>query len=211
MSILEGASRGRGRPVSSFRLVHALILIAATAVGLAFGRPFWKYVLWAGYSYPEVPDPWMYATPVTGRDPVKQWIVAMLLYGQPFLATWTFALIPIRLMPPRPRRCRLPDLPGMSAACAAVVWMLCYCVTLVEEWGSGDGPVGVRNTLMHDMLFGRWAEGVAPAILVAWSISMLGGRWKPEASWIDRLGRLLAFAWLLMAAAAHTFSIIGAV
>jgi len=206
MSSVNGGPTSRGRPTSSFRLVHATMLIAATAGGLAFGRPFWRYVLWGDYAYLGVADAWLYAQPVSGRDPVKYWVVAALLYGQPFLASWTFALIPMRLMHPRPPRRRLAGQPGMTAACATAVGLFYYYLASVPEIYAVSGPHRFYESVRSDLCYGRWAECIAPAILVAWSISALGGNWKPEAGWIDRLGRLLAFAWLLMAAAAHTIA-----
>ena len=35
------------------------------------------------------------------------------------------------------------------------------------------------------------------AVLVAWTIQAIGGRWRPEPSWIDRAGRLLGAFWIM--------------
>jgi hypothetical protein len=38
------------------------------------------------------------------------------------------------------------------------------------------------------------------AVAVAWATLALVGRWEPEASWVDRLGRALGAGWIAMAA-----------
>jgi hypothetical protein len=36
------------------------------------------------------------------------------------------------------------------------------------------------------------------AVMVAWIVLKAKGQWRPEASWIDRIGRLLGWGWILM-------------
>jgi hypothetical protein len=40
-------------------------------------------------------------------------------------------------------------------------------------------------------------EPVPVAILGAWSALAICGRWSPEPSWIDRLGRILGVFWIV--------------
>lgn len=51
---------------------------------------------------------------------IDLWAVLVTL-ASPFVAVLTLALIPIRLLPPRPRSRRLSRQPGMTAACASAV------------------------------------------------------------------------------------------
>jgi hypothetical protein len=38
---------------------------------------------------------------------------------------------------------------------------------------------------------------VGLSIVSSWTTLLVAGRWRPEASWIDRLGRVVAMGWLL--------------
>jgi hypothetical protein len=40
---------------------------------------------------------------------------------------------------------------------------------------------------------------LARAVVVAWVILLLSGRWRSEPSWIDRLGRALGVFWIVWA------------
>ena len=37
---------------------------------------------------------------------------------------------------------------------------------------------------------------VGPAVAAAWMVQALAGRWRPERSWVDRLGRVLGAYWI---------------
>ena len=41
-----------------------------------------------------------------------------------------------------------------------------------------------------------WLPSVGQAVIAPWLLLWLGGHWKPEPSWIDRLGRVLGWGWL---------------
>jgi hypothetical protein len=36
-------------------------------------------------------------------------------------------------------------------------------------------------------------------VVVAWITLVLVGRWRPEPTWLDRLGRAVGIVWILMA------------
>jgi hypothetical protein len=40
------------------------------------------------------------------------------------------------------------------------------------------------------------------AVAICWATLALGGRWRAEPSWIDRLGRIVGVAWMVMGVAA---------
>jgi hypothetical protein len=190
----EGAKRGGwsgpvvagGRP---FRLVDAMILTAATAVGFAGAR--WL----AGGLGPLGIELW--------RGCLASWTGAfqsLVMLGWPLPAAWSAALIPIRLIAPRPPRRRWAARPGMAAACSttlagAVLAAAAFIPPAVSEGGQGMRVGGDYTAL--------WTLAVAPsvglAILASWATLAAGGRWRPEPTWIDRLGRLVAFVWFLMA------------
>jgi hypothetical protein len=43
---------------------------------------------------------------------------------------------------------------------------------------------------------GTSAQAAGLAVLISWLILQLGGRWRSEASWVDRLGRAIGVAWI---------------
>jgi hypothetical protein len=50
-------------------------------------------------------------------------------------------------------------------------------------------------------LYSPWAIGASVAS--TWMLAWLGGRWKAEPTWIDRLGRGLGWAWIALAVATY--------
>jgi hypothetical protein len=92
-------------PVRKFSILDAMILVAASALGLALIR-----FLYATGRYLSMGRPW-YAF-------VAQYTVEATV---PFLITWTLAFLVLRLRQPRPRLRRLLRQPGMVACGAAVV------------------------------------------------------------------------------------------
>jgi len=43
------------------------------------------------------------------------------------------------------------------------------------------------------------APSVGIAVFVAWGVLFATGRWRSEASWLDRSGRFLGVYWILLA------------
>jgi hypothetical protein len=48
-------------------------------------------------------------------------------------------------------------------------------------------------------------HGTSKAIAAAWLILALSGRWRPERTWIDRLGCLIGLAWIALEIAGELF------
>jgi hypothetical protein len=53
----------------------------------------------------------------------------------------------------------------------------------------------VAFLLSYSVFGGSDAGG---AVALAWLVAGAGGRWRPEPSWVDRAGRLLGVAWLIL-------------
>ena len=107
------------------------------------------------------------------------------------------ALIPIRLLRPRPKFRRLVRQPGFVACCAIVPLlalvslessMLVAFRDVEKAWG-GRWP--------FQQLWALAAFRGSFAVGGAWIVLALGGRWSPEASWVDRLGRGLGLVWVI--------------
>ncbi len=126
------------------------------------------------------------------------------------LGALSTALLICRLRRPRPPRRRLWLLPGTTPALATTV------VSLECLAGAVKSSVASRRSLepLPSHIFGRglstmvlfefesrylssW-EFVAPEVGLTWLVLFLAGRWRTEASWVDRLGRALGFCWLVL-------------
>jgi hypothetical protein len=174
-----------------------MTLIAATAVGLSLARSSWV----RNHAHP---TNWIYTWNLTARAsrgyPSKTWMlpvaerVAPLL---PCLAAWSAAIIVIRCVPPRPRRRRLVAQPGLVAAVVVVATLITESALLL-----GAAMVDGRHGSSDPPSFGNGivllAHHAGWSVAASWLTLAFIGRWRPEASWIDRLGRLLAFAWIVI-------------
>jgi hypothetical protein len=92
-----------------------------------------------------------------------------------FLFAYTFTLLALRLVSPKPPAAELARQPGL--------------------WASSGIVLGVAA-----MLALRWFQPVIlPAsVALAWVVLLLSGRWRAERSWIDRSGRIVGVCWLAL-------------
>jgi hypothetical protein len=155
-----------------------MVLVAATAIGLALARARIDHAFW------------MFSGPARFSDPASL-----------FLLVFTVVYIPIRLRGPRPSLLRLMRQPG-TAACAAVVivmtideiiWIL-YCVR---------NSYSAAQT--QPMFWRVNSDHVPPAVAAVWLGMLFSRRFRPEPCWIDRFGRAIGFLWLLKLAIGWPF------
>lgn len=190
----------RALPARRFRLLDAMILVAATVVGFAFvggiaamtnGGLSWSSL------YEEV------AILMKGQAREGAFWRAIVIGAEamthfsPVVAMWGLALIPISLIGPRPRWRRMARQPGLTAVSAmalAVALIGMPCVVLGMAFGieayaysSADGI-----WVISPMLIGM-------GVLTAWMTLLVGRRWRAERSWIDRLGRAIGAFWIISA------------
>jgi hypothetical protein len=201
-------------PRRRFRLLDAMILVAATGMGcgvtqwvehVSEGDLSWsalyddcrKYVAWSsGRGWADIGE----ATIDLGL------IVACLT--MPLVAMWTLALIPIRLLGPRPRFRRLGRQPGMVSACAsgvaiAIIGLWAFLEELAASMGRATPPSDQIAIVCGPMFVGL-------AVLAAWMTLLLGQRWCPEPTWIDRLGRVAGIYWIVVGFAVTSLFLIWA-
>jgi hypothetical protein len=142
--------------------------------------------------------------------------------SRPFPMTWTPAIAVPGLRRPRLPRRRLFRRPGM-AACAAATPVLVGVIVghvLMRAWAVWTAQAILAVWTMSPVSPGSIAGPATPvqqfqfklgsivtdaayaedAIAGAWLIMALGGWWRPERGWIDRLGRALGAAWLVLMA-----------
>lgn len=194
-------------PARRFRVLDAMILVAATAVGCALvngisaisnGESSWQNI------YKEVTDL------LQGQAPAGWLFTAMGIAAEftvflvsPIVAMWGVALIPIRLTGPRPRWRRLARQPGLTAACAATLAAsLIGSYFLSKLLVPSNQYLGVGWTLVIAQ------DLIGMAVLAAWMTLILGGRWRAEPSWIDRLGRLIGAFWILLGLAVMVLTVV---
>lgn len=125
------------------------------------------------------------------------------MLADPLLTAWTLAWCVLRFRRPRPCWRRLIRQPGVAVGFAAILaWFVGGGVALiwwldvhhsVPEW-IDFGIVLLASATM----FGGFG------VLASWTGSILDGSWRPERSWIDRMGRVLGVGWI-------TFSIPSAI
>jgi hypothetical protein len=182
-----------------FRLLDAMILVAATAIG--FGAIGWLARL-SGVSVLDARDEVSETLPQQGRQITAEAIATFCAMGAglvtPLIAAWALALIPIRLISPRPRWRRLASQPGTMAVCSSVVvlaalGLLITCALLVPGGGYDASVVAAfaEGTLVLSPVF------FGLTVAATWMSLLLGRRWRAERSWVDRAGRALGCFWIV--------------
>jgi hypothetical protein len=238
-----------------FNLLDVMILVAATAAGLAILRMF----LAEGRFF--------IGAPFQGR--FTSYVLGGIEVIYPFLAMWTFALVILGLRQPRPRIRRLVRQPGMAACFAASFLVVVQLLGIVPfeivssvrsmmaqasappfslpsatlsvgfnsppaKTVAPNGTPGPANApastgavpsgppqgeppgifpsipdtptqptslwpiwfIVHAVHVHMIQRGyVAAAVAGAWFVLALAGWWRPEPSWLDRLGRAAGFLW----------------
>lgn len=100
---------------------------------------------------------------------------------QAIILVWMAAYAAMRLRRPRPPLRVVALQPGMVASWAAASAFALRLLTLIV---GGEAVVGVPVQLV-----------VRLAVPLAWGTLKAARRWRPEPSWLDRLGRTLGVCW----------------
>jgi hypothetical protein len=187
----------RPKAIRRFTLLDGMILVAATACGLAVDR--------AIQSSLNLKDSDLFGTiaGLLGNRNFRGLGVLVVAFSVPVVAGLNLALIPLGLLKPRPRVRRLACRPGWMAACAVALALVFESVVLLMMVMSevfGPDPLPELLFLIPVL--------VVPAILGAWLTLALGRCWCPEPSWLDRLGRALALCWFVLSIVGMTVIVI---
>jgi len=112
----------------------------------------------------------------------------------PFLAAWTTAVLLLRFRRPRPRVRRALSQPGATACVAATVVNAVQAVWIGSLLAAGSRFIDLSS------VFAGYAQQVSFGVLAAWTVLAASGRWRNEPTWIDRAGRVMGVAWILITA-----------
>ncbi len=190
-----------------FLLSDAIVLVAATAVGLAMVKPYHATLPALNWG-----PPYPFDRPFAG------WIKNLwfcLVLAAPFAVVWTLAILGLRLRRPRDRWSRLIRQPGLVAGLMAalvlavrLVGFATMCVRVIGQprlwiWtakyaGGGGAWVGwpPGYLLFETDHFLDTMAMIGVAVAASWMLLLASGRWRSERSWIDRAGRALGWFWI---------------
>jgi amino acid transporter len=184
-----------------FTLLDGMILVAAPAVGLGVLRGAGPLSDWM-----ELPGA-ILANWAWDRNLIDQLVGELLLFVMPSAVTTSLAVLAIRLRRPRPSWRRLARQPGLVAGLALVAaWVVAGLFTVVHlasdnnVFGTPVGGVVTNNPGYWLQVFASVGSALGGfAVAIAWGTLALVRRWRPEAGWVDRLGRLVGVGWIVMA------------
>jgi hypothetical protein len=173
------------RTTKRLNLIDAVVLVAATATGLALGRAVasWR---------------------VTPIEPIN---VVVADYAVSMALMWTLAILSLNLTRHLTTRRELACRPGFSAAVAIVVVrasdVIYYAIvkTIRPPYISSPGSQPdwlwyLLSMNVNNVVRDGSTAGVVTAV---WLMTAMAGCWRAEKSWIDRTGRALGVFWLLVA------------
>ena len=182
-------------PLKNSRRLTLLDLMIAVA-GLAIGIWIMPHGLIpaAETAYPIITGP--YALPVRA-----QWLsILIVVYASPVAVIWSFTVLVLAITPPCPPVRRLFRQPGFVACCAVgmtalITGPLSFAISEKIFIAGLSASMRLQIYLGEALTFRRGEGGFAVAS--AWLVLWANGRWRPQPSWADRLGRLLGLFWVL--------------
>ena len=169
-----------------FTLSDAMILVAAMAPALALMRQRWP----------------LYIEIQSSHNNMLCQIRDNILTISYAAAMWSLAGLALRLRQPRPDVRLLTRQPGMVACMAAAIVLAIRLINFGSVLGVLviDGTyfgLGVLALDLHDENWRAIPSEIGCAVAAAWIVQATGGRWRSEASWIDRMGRILGIYWIV--------------
>ena len=163
-----------------FTLADAMVLVAATAVGFALAGTISDWFAGLGQS-----------VPTTFRT-----FAAWFALTVPVAAAWTSAVVVLRGFSPKGSAGRSTRSIGHLAAGAATLAMAFGAPALAIPWLLSYGST---DTDTHEIVLMISPMVLAGAILGARLSLRLAGRRERPIDWVDRLGRLLGWYWVIVA------------
>jgi hypothetical protein len=179
-----------------FGLLDGMILIAATAAGLALGRALGPPAVWPGRPAALLVAPaggWTVGE--IALRAATAWAPAI-----PCLVAWTFGVLALELRRPRPPWRQLVSQPGLVAQVVAVLTLVVHAAVLLDAaWFDGRfgyaSPARLQAVALNAALL--LAHRVGWSVIVAWTALALSGRWTSGSAWPERVGRLVGVGWVV--------------
>ncbi|HWE35702.1 MAG TPA: hypothetical protein VG406_03955 [Isosphaeraceae bacterium] len=157
-----------------------MVLVAATAAGLAAGKVYLWHLARLGWN------------PQTEARFAGLGLV-------PFVGCWSLALVALRFRSPRPRlrdALRHPGTLAVVVACATVALRLAVLLAasrIAAGWRGLASPWWVASLRELAALGGL-------AVLTSWFVLAVAGRRRRARDWIDRLGLAAGLGWVALLA-----------
>jgi hypothetical protein len=166
-----------------FNMLDALVLIVPTAL----------CTYWIKFCLPELLRAFADSYRSPGPFYYTRLVTEVLGCVGGVLAFFTPTLLLLRLRRPRAPRLRLMRQPGITALASASVIILVAGICIAATWIFSRSSIAVAAGLIpvYSLV---WLVG--GAVFAAWSITWLSGRWRSEATWIDRAGRVSGVLWI---------------
>ncbi len=185
-------------PRRRLTILDMVIVVASVAIGLALLKvriAFADVPLWFTSVFSTAP--WRWSPQVASLR-----LSGLLELAIPCALAGTLGTLVLRLLPPRPGLSRLARQPGF-VACATFLTVaglasLAVLATLGLR-GRFNDPAR-RDLIVYYCIatllmvqLGGWS------VAAGWFVLKLSGRYRPEASWVDRLGRAFGLFWIVTA------------
>lgn len=205
----HGGPQRHKRLSRPFTILDAMTLVAASAVGFMNVRFYTTGLL---------------EFELIMRSTVPRLCLTVYLYllaALPLPLVWSLAGFLLGLRRPRPSYRRLIRQPGFIA-CVAVSLVITIRVTgfltlllrtalknltllnldsyeafTIPFTRLSKGPI-LTFAAYAGPFFSTTAFGASAAVASAWLLLYASGRWRSEANWLDRMGRLLGWFWIVI-------------
>lgn len=171
-----------------FHWIDAAALVGATALGLAMTKDYLE-----SYDMMLMLDGGRFAP-----HGFQRWGSAAV----PCFVSWSLIVLALQLRSPRPRLRRLARCPGVVTGLAVALLTL----NVMAKWSAYHWKMGLPiNVFGYRVAFlglPSWlvetSEIAGFPVAATWFALWLGRWWRPEATWIDRAGRVLGVYWIAM-------------
>jgi hypothetical protein len=162
-------------------LLDLLILVAATAVGLALLRVCMSVL----------------TTETLSNQPgalIRSYIIRAESYAVALLAPWSVALLVLSLRRPRLPFARLARGPGFIACAAATSGMAIHLTLCLAQFLRIGRPT--LNAVSAWSITHEFVNNASMMIAGSWLTLALGARWRRETNWVGWAGRILGLGWI---------------
>jgi hypothetical protein len=203
------------KPDRRFTLADAMVLVAATAAGIAIAREGQRSLTTILLFVDGGPRVDFFERLKRVLSPLARGTV---VWG-PVLTCWALALLALRLRRPRPIRRRLFAPPGVAACFIAMVlvgfgtaesaWKSCMSPDFDVIGGYVIHAAPRAPELVRALQGGSTSATVGFGVAALWIWMAISSRWRSEPHWIDRAGRILGVTWLVVIPLRLWFDVFG--